>query len=205
MSGTKRSNNCLFSQPFVSSYKHFVGVLWPDSEFMRMSCCSRKTMVTSKDTRNYTGLSWSPTSSLRERSSACSSFECSEVLTLEYARRVEEVGEWRGTTRMKSWESVPLEGCPSYPYMEFGARPCTKSYVLPTSGREPKGGETSYLGLQGSPSCLDVSVRPSVAVIIVLCPHCGMGWRGAIVPVVAALLARWWFASHPMRCGLDHY
>jgi hypothetical protein len=37
-------------------------------------------------------------------------FECSEVLTMGYARRVKEVGEWRGTARIKSRESVPLEG-----------------------------------------------------------------------------------------------
>jgi hypothetical protein len=56
-----------------------------------MSRCSMKTVVASKDTRNYTGLDRSPTSSLRERSSACPSVECSEVLTMGYARRVEEV------------------------------------------------------------------------------------------------------------------
>ena len=42
----------------------------------------------------------SPTSSLRDSSSACSSVECSEVLTMGYARRVKEVGEWRG---MPEW------------------------------------------------------------------------------------------------------
>jgi hypothetical protein len=47
-------------------------------------------MVASKDTRNYTGLGRSPTSSLRDRSSVCSSVECFEVLTMGYAsRRVE--------------------------------------------------------------------------------------------------------------------
>jgi hypothetical protein len=74
----------------------------PMSEFIRMSCCSRKMMVASKDTRSYIGLGQSPTSSLRDRSSACSSVECSEVLTMGYARRVKEVGEWGETAQMKS-------------------------------------------------------------------------------------------------------
>ena len=89
-------------------------------------------MVASKDTRNYTGLGRSPTSSLRERSSACSLIECSEVLTMGYARRVEEVGEWRGTARMKSQESVSLEGCPGCPYIESGVRLHSERQVLPT-------------------------------------------------------------------------
>ena len=63
-------------------------------------------MVTSKDIRNYNGSDQSPTSSFRDGSSACSLIECSEVLTMGYARRVEEVGEWRGTAQMKSQESV---------------------------------------------------------------------------------------------------
>jgi hypothetical protein len=79
-------------------------------------------MVASKDTRNYIGLGRSPTSSLRDGLSECSSVECSEVLIMGYARRVEEVGEWRGTTRMKSQESVPLEGCHGCPYIESEAR-----------------------------------------------------------------------------------
>jgi hypothetical protein len=52
----------------------------PTSEFIRVSRCSIKTMVASKDTRNYIGSGWSPMSSLRDSSSACSSVECSEVL-----------------------------------------------------------------------------------------------------------------------------
>ena len=84
-------------------------------------------MVASKGTRNYTGSGWSPMSSLRDGSSACSSVECYEVLTMGYAKRVEEVGEWRGTARMKSRESIPLEGCPSFSYIESGARSRTKS------------------------------------------------------------------------------
>ena len=82
----------------------------PVSKFIRVSRCSRKTMVASKDTKNYTGLGRSPMSSLRDSSSACSSVECSEVLTMGYARREKEVREWRGTARMKSRESIPLEG-----------------------------------------------------------------------------------------------
>ena len=65
----------------------------PMSEFIRMSRCSRKTMVASKDTRNYTGSDQSPTSSLRESSSVCSSVECSEVLTMGCVRRGKDVGE----------------------------------------------------------------------------------------------------------------
>jgi hypothetical protein len=38
---------------------------------------------------------------------------------------------------------------------------------------------------------------------MVFCSRRGMRWRGAIVPVVTALLAWWWFASRsPMRRGL---
>jgi hypothetical protein len=50
-------------------------------------------MVASKDSRNYTSSGRSPTSSLKKRSSACSSVECSEVLTIGYVRRVNKVGE----------------------------------------------------------------------------------------------------------------
>ena len=84
------------------------------SEFVHMPRCSRKTMITSKDTRNYTSSGRSPMSSLRDSSSACSSVECFKVLTMGYARRVKEVGEWRGTSLMESRESVPLEGCLGY-------------------------------------------------------------------------------------------
>jgi hypothetical protein len=49
-------------------------------------------------------------SSLRDRSSAYFSVECSEVFTMRYARRVEKVGEWRETARMKSRESLPWKG-----------------------------------------------------------------------------------------------
>jgi hypothetical protein len=52
------------------------------SEFIRVSHCSRKTMVASKDIRNYTSSCRSPTSSLRESSGVCSSVECSEILTM---------------------------------------------------------------------------------------------------------------------------
>ena len=94
----------------------------PASEFIRVSRCSRNMMIASKDTRNYVGSCRSPMSSLRESLSACSSVECSKVLTMGYARRVEEVGEWRGTAQMKSQESVSLEGCPGCPYIESRVR-----------------------------------------------------------------------------------
>ena len=61
-------------------------------------------------------------SSLRDKSSAYFSVECSKVLTIGYARREKEVEEWSGTARMKSRESIPLEGCPGYPYIESRAR-----------------------------------------------------------------------------------
>jgi hypothetical protein len=54
----------------------------PTSEFIRVSRCSRKTMVASKDTRNYTSLGRSPTSSLRDGLSKCSLIECFKVLTM---------------------------------------------------------------------------------------------------------------------------
>jgi hypothetical protein len=98
----------------------------PMSEFIHVSRCSRKTMVTSKGTRNYIGSRQSPTSTLRDSLSSCSSVECSEVLIMGYARKEKEVGEWRGTARMKSRESVSLEGCLGYPYIESRARLHTK-------------------------------------------------------------------------------
>ena len=51
----------------------------------------------------------------QRRSSACSSVECSEVLTMGYARRVKEVGEWRGTARMKDSRFRCLGGVPCLP------------------------------------------------------------------------------------------
>ena len=83
-------------------------------------------MITSKDTRNYTGSDRSPTSSLRDSSNVYFSVEWSEVLTVGYARREIEVGEWRGTARIKSRESVSLEGYSGRPYIESGARSHTE-------------------------------------------------------------------------------
>ena len=96
------------------------------SEFICMSRYSRKTMVACKDTRNYSGSGRSPTSSLRDSSNAYSSVEWSEVITMGYARREIEVGEWRGTARIKSRESVSLEGYSGRPYIESGARSHTE-------------------------------------------------------------------------------
>jgi hypothetical protein len=64
-------------------------------------------------------------------------------------------------------------------------------------GREPEEGRTSYLDLQGRLSCLGVSVRLNVVVVMVFCPCRGMGWHGATVPVTMVVLAHWWFASRP--------
>jgi hypothetical protein len=66
----------------------------PTSEFIRMLRYFRKTMVASKDTRNYIGSDRSTMSSFTESSSVCSSVECSEVLTMGCVRRGKEVGEW---------------------------------------------------------------------------------------------------------------
>jgi hypothetical protein len=55
------------------------------------------------------------------------------------------------------------------------------------SGCEPKGGETSYLVSQGRLSCLGVSTRPGVVVVMVLCPRHNMVWRDATVPVMTTL------------------
>jgi hypothetical protein len=52
-------------------------------------------------------------------------------------------------------------------------------------------GETSKLGLQGRLSYLGVSPCPGMVVVMVLFPRRSMAWRGAIVPVVTTLLARW--------------
>ena len=64
----------------------------PTSEFIRVSRCSRKTMVALKDTKSYTGSGRSPTSSLRDDSSSCSSVECSEVLIMGCVSYGKEVG-----------------------------------------------------------------------------------------------------------------
>jgi len=66
----------------------------PMSEFICMLCYSRKTMVASKHTRNYTRSGRSTMSSLRESSSVYSSVECSDVLAMGCVRRGKEVGEW---------------------------------------------------------------------------------------------------------------
>jgi hypothetical protein len=78
-------------------------------------------MVASKHAINTSSVR-SSTSSLRDNSSACFSVECSKVLTMGYARREREIGEWRGTAPKKSRESVPLEGCLGCPYIESEAR-----------------------------------------------------------------------------------
>ena len=92
---------------------------------------------------------------------------------------------------MKSWETVPLDGSPSHPYIESKGQVTDRDGFSRLSGREPEGGETSKLGLQGRPPCLGVSARPGVVVVMVLCPHRGVVWRDATVPVMTALLVRW--------------
>jgi len=92
---------------------------------------------------------------------------------------------------MKSWGTVPLDGSPGHPYIESKGQVTDRDGFSQLSGREPKGGETSKLVLQGRPSCPGVSARPVVVVVMALCPHRGMVWHDAIVPVMMALLARW--------------
>jgi hypothetical protein len=41
-----------------------------------------------------------------------------------------------------------------------------------------------------------------IVVIKVICPHHGMAWRDAIVSIVMALLAQWWFTNYPVRYEL---
>ena len=146
----------------------------PTSEFICVSCCSSKTMVASKDTRNYTGSDRSPMSTLRKDRVRVPRLNAA-VLTMGYVRRVEEVGEWRGTVRMKSRESIPLEGCPSCPDIESGPGHVQRVRFSRPSGCETEGGETSYLSLQERASCLDVRACPGMAIIMVWCPCRGLG------------------------------
>jgi hypothetical protein len=39
-------------------------------------------------------------------------------------------------------------------------------------------------------------------VVVILFPHRGMTWRDAIVPIVAVVLARWWFDNYPTQRDL---
>jgi hypothetical protein len=63
-------------------------------------------------------------------------------------------------------------------------------------------GEASNLGLQASPSCPGVSTRSSMVIAMVLLQCRGVAWHDATVPVVMALLVRWWFTNYPARRGL---
>jgi hypothetical protein len=101
---------------------------------------------------------------------------------------------------MKSRESIPLEGSPSRPYIEF-ERPgyIQRDRFSSPSGRAPEGGKTSKLGLQGRSSCLSISVRPGMVVVMVLYPHRSMAWHDATMPVVTTLLTRWGSTNCPMQ------
>ena len=41
--------------------------------------------------------------------------------------------------RMSEWVENERKGCPDYPYIEFGARACTKKEVLPIEGSWARG------------------------------------------------------------------
>jgi hypothetical protein len=97
----------------------------------------------------------------------------------------------------------PLEGRPSRPYIEFGGQVTYRENGSPdrvvVSLRE---GETSKLGLQASPYCPIIIARSGMVIIIVLLPRRNVAWHDAIVSVMTALLARWWFTNYPVRCSL---
>ena len=103
---------------------------------------------------------------------------------------------------MKSSEFVPLDGRPGRPCIESGGQVIDRVGFSRPSGHEPKGGETSKLGLQGRSSFPSISACSGVVVVIVLFPRRGMALRDSIVPVVTSLLARWWFAICPVRYEL---
>jgi hypothetical protein len=119
--------------------------------------------------------------------------------------------------RMKSRESVPLEGRPDHPYTESGGQVTYREGFSQPSGREPEAPweeEAIKLGLQASPSCPDVSARSGMVIVMVLLPHhgmCGMMlqcrswrhcWHGGGSPVVlrdvvspwpsSSSLSSWW-------------
>jgi hypothetical protein len=92
-----------------------------------------------------------------------------------------------------------LEARPGCLYIEFSGQVTYSERFSKLSGREPEGGKTSKLGLHGRPSCLGVSARLGMVVVMVLCPHRGMPWHDATMLAVTTLLAWWWFANCPMR------
>jgi hypothetical protein len=98
-----------------------------------------------------------------------------------------------------------LEGKLDRPYTESEGQVTYREGFSQPSGREPevpREGEASKLGLQASPSCPGISACSSMVIVMVLLPHRGVVWHDATVPVVAAVLARWWFTNCPVRCGL---
>jgi hypothetical protein len=141
------------------------------SEFIRMSHCSRKTMIASKYIRNYIGLGRSPTFSLRESSSACSSVQCFEVLTIgcvrrERGRRVvrdcpNEVSRVHPIGRV-TWRSL---------YRVRWLGHIQRDRFFRPSGRESEGGKTTKLGLQGRPSCPGITAHSGVVVVMVSFPR----------------------------------
>ena len=100
---------------------------------------------------------------------------------------------------MKSSEFIPLDGRPGRPYIESGGQVTDRVGFSRPSGREPEGGETSKLGLQGRSSFPSISTCSGVVVVIVLFPRCGMALRDATVPVVTALLSRRGFDGYLVR------
>jgi hypothetical protein len=180
-----------------------------------MSRYSRKTIVAFKRHKDLYWFRPEPYAQSQRWSSACSSLECSEVLTIRGPRIVEEVGELElglgeGPSEGKLREPrenghvvrMRMIGCPE-------RRPClplhrvwsqvTNKEVLLTEGSWAWGRGPSKLGLQVTPSC---GAHPGVAIIMVLCSRHGMAWRGATVPAMVVLWARRCFASHPTWRGL---
>jgi hypothetical protein len=101
---------------------------------------------------------------------------------------------------MKSRESIPLERSPGRPYIE-SRRPgyIQRDRFSRPSGRAPEEGKTSKLGLQGRSSCLSISVRPGMVVVMVLYPHRSMVWHDATMPVVTTLLTLWGSTNCPVQ------
>jgi hypothetical protein len=92
---------------------------------------------------------------------------------------------------MELQEFIPLERSPGHPYIEFGGQVTYKDRA-----------RGSKLGRQVCLSCPSINACPDMVIIVVLPPRHSVAWCDAIVPVMMALLARWWFVNCPARRGL---
>ena len=161
--------------------------------------CSRKTMIASK---RYDDLYWfRPESYVQSQrwSSACSSLECSEVLTIGVARMVEEVGELeledglpeeklQESRGCEEWENL-WEWCLGCPCIEFGARACTKKKVLPIEGS--RAWERGLANLACKLRLLAAHVQAWL--LLWSCGHV-VAWCGVVL-----LCQPWWHCRHD--CG----